>query len=505
MAATLLGGVLGTVAAPADPLLTSWFTANGGKYARVYTTTANRTAGISATTWSGQTLPTYAGVHEIDASANWVYIKNTGLASYTMGPWTNPNWPKNQGSSTTVYRLPRGAAGVQAVATSKTLTSMGAIGFLADGVAIYNTSDGFSYSVSHAQDATPIGGIGSGDGIWNRDAWVNEYGSFDAVLNHPQPSGQYHAHANPIGVRYLLGDNVTYDSAAKTYAETTNAAVLRHSPIIGWLNDGLPLYGPYGYADPLNAASGVRRMISGYVLRNGQYGTSNLNATGRTSLPAWAALAQSRSATLSASQYGPATTYTTGSGASALTYTLGHYAEDYDYLGNLGYTPGVTNADGTFFDLNQYNVRWCVTPDYPNGTWAYFATIKADGTPGYPYNTGRWFFGSPTAGSVATTVMNADTPLSQWFKGATNLPAALQPPAANPASGSVTLSWSALEGGTYQVQRSADLAAWTTNAITVTATNNVASTVQTGVTNVNTAGFFRVKRTAVATFDSTGY
>src|ERR1017187_6029201 len=83
---------LAATARAADPELTSWFTVNSGKYAQVYASTANRSSGISATTWSGQTLPTYAGVHEIDYSSNWVYIRNSGLASYVMGPWNNPNW-----------------------------------------------------------------------------------------------------------------------------------------------------------------------------------------------------------------------------------------------------------------------------------------------------------------------------------------------------------------------------------------------------------------------------
>ena len=81
-------------------------------------------------------------------------------------------------------------------------------------------------------------------------------------------------------------------------------------------------------------------------MRDGNYGTTNLNATGRTTLPAWAALAQNRSAILSANQYGPSTSYTSGSGPTYLAYTLGHYAEDYDYLGDHGYTQGVTNSSG---------------------------------------------------------------------------------------------------------------------------------------------------------------
>ncbi|NBS55289.1 hypothetical protein EBT23_07025 [bacterium] len=50
----------------ADPQLSSWLTEASTKYARIYTSAANRTAGISTTTWTGQTSPTYAGVHEID-------------------------------------------------------------------------------------------------------------------------------------------------------------------------------------------------------------------------------------------------------------------------------------------------------------------------------------------------------------------------------------------------------------------------------------------------------
>jgi hypothetical protein len=502
------GGLLCAASVRADPQLTSWFTANSGKYARIYTSTANRTAGIFSTTWTGQALPTYAGIHEINYSTNWVYIRNSGLASFVMGPWGNPNVASNQGGNTPVYRFPRGVAGVTNYTTSKTLTSMGAIGFLVDGVSIYNTSDGFSYSSSHSQDATPTGGIGSGDGIWNRDAFTNEYSSFDYANNHPPPNGQYHSHGNPIGTRYVLGDNVNYDSSTKKYSENTGNTNLAHSPIIGWLSDGLPLYGPYGYSDPTNAASGVRRMISGYVLRDGSYGNTNFNVTGRTTLPAWAELVESKT-NLTSSQHGPATTYTSGSGMNALTYGLGHYAEDYDYLGDLGFAQGVTNTVGgytAFYDLNKYNARYCVTPEYPDGTWAYFVTIKADGSPAFPYMTGRWYFGNPTGGSTTTTVMNSDTPLTQYFKGATNLQAVMNAPAVD-ASGNVTLVWSAVEGGTYQVNVSSNLlSAWTINlALTLTATNNTATTAETNVAATNDVRFYRVNRTSVATFDSTGY
>lgn len=481
---------------PADPLLSSWLVANSTKYARIYTSPANRAAGISTTTWTSQTLPTYAGIHEINYSASWVYLKNTGLAGYVMGPWNNPNLPKNQGTATKVYRFPR----TPAIPATKTLTGMGVIGVLVDGVSIYNTSDGFSYSVANGKDATPNGGIGAGDGIWNRDAWPNEFVSFDYALNHPQPSGDYHSHANPIAVRYQLGDNVNYDPVTKIYSENTVATSFAHSPIIGWMNDGLPYYGPYGYSNPMDPTSPVRRMVSGYVLRDGSFGTTNLASTGRTTLPAWALAAQNRAQLSSSSQWGPAV-----SGA----YALGHYSEDYDYLGDLGFTQGANSTVGAntaFFDLNKYNVRFCVTPEFPNGTWAYFATITSTGAPWYPYNAGRWYYGTKSAAASTVTVMNADTPLTQYYKGAASTAETWTATPVAVSGGDITISWNAVEGGTYQVSATSDFSTWTNLAPTVTASGgNTAGFAEINATTAAAKRFYKITRTGLATYDSVGY
>ena len=481
----------------ADPQLSSWFTEASTKYARIYKNTADRTAGISSTTWTGQTLPTYAGVHEINYSPSWIYIRNSGLAPYVMGPWNNPNLPKNQGTANGVYRFPR----IPTFPTSKTLTGMGSIGFLVDGVSIYNTADGFSYSYANSKDASPVAGIGPGDGIWYRDAWPNEKGSFDNTLNHPQPSGQYHAHVTPIGVRYLLGDNVLYNESTKEYSENTSTTVFKHSPIIGWINDGLPLYGPYGYSDPLDSTSPVRRMISGYVLRDGTYGTANLAISGRTSLPKWAQQAQGKINPLTASQYGPLV---------STNYELGHFSEDYDYLGDLGYTQGVTSTVNGYtirFDLNQYNVRYCKTPEFPNGTWAYFTTITEGGKPWFPYNVGRWYYGSPTAGNSTTTTMNADTPLTQHYKGATSTSETWNSTPVTVSGNTVTLSWNAVEGGTYQVSTSTDLSnsTWTPLSGTVNPAGNSGVKTETVNASYTPRKFYKLTRTGMATYDNVGY
>src|ERR1700722_8097251 len=74
-----------------DPRTNSWLTTYSGQYARAYTNTAGELAGNAVTTWTNssmaQVLPSYNGVQEVYSSSNWIYVRSTGLASYTMGPW----------------------------------------------------------------------------------------------------------------------------------------------------------------------------------------------------------------------------------------------------------------------------------------------------------------------------------------------------------------------------------------------------------------------------------
>jgi hypothetical protein len=216
-------------------------------------------------------------------------------------------------------------------------------------------------------------------------------------------------------------------------------------------------------------------MVSGYVIRNGQYGTSNLTANGRKTIPQWAARLFNVASNIVA---GPAV---------STTYPLGRYMEDNDFLGDHGVAPG-TNT----YDLDEYNGRWCVTPEFPNGTYAYFVAIAADGTPVFPYNIGRGYYGSAAGGSVASI---SETVVTN-FLGGPNATPVLNAPTAN--NGAITLAWSATEGGTYMVQSTTDFSTWTTNSTNVAAVLNAASH-----TNYPTDDyrFYRVARTALANYD----
>ena len=469
--AVVCGALCATLtSSAADPRTNSWFTAFSGKYARSFTNAAAQTAGNAATTWGNgsqtQAAPAYCGVQEVYSSANWVYFRTTGLAGQTMGAWAAgfPNLPANQ---KVLYRIPR--TNLITVPVTKSLTGLGAIGYFVDGVAMFDSRDGFVWTGSAES--------GSGTGYWNRDAFVNEGATFDPSYAHQEQTGTYHYHANPIALRYLMGDHVNYNAAARTYAEATNG-VAKHSPLLGWVRDGFPVYGPYGYFISNNAASGVRRMISGYVLRNGQLGTDNLTNTLRTNLPAWAQRLYGLNSA------GP---------ADISTYPIGRYMEDKSFLADLtNSATGQKFVQGVDFDLDENNGRWCVTPEFPNGTYAYFVSMTSNGIPTFPYNIGRAFYGFPT-GAVVSAV--TETVVTN-FLGGPNLTPWLDAPKVN--SGSVTLTWSAAEGGTYMVQSTTNFSAWTINSTNVAAVLNTASFTTNTLDNWR---FYRVARTGLANYD----
>ncbi len=448
-----------------DPRLSSWHTADSGSYARIYETTAAETAETASTTWSRglgvQSLPTYAGIHEISFSEDWIYLRTTGLAAHMMGPWylneakTNlfPNYPSN---TATFYRIPRNPT--IPAATAKTGTSLGIIGYYVNGVAMFDSRDAFSYSNSQEVDSTPNNGI-VGDDIWNRDAYTNESVTFDAANAH-QARNTYHYHANSPGLRFSLGDNMEYNPTSNRYTETFSGA---HSPILGWAADGLPVYGPYAYSDPNDPASVVRRMVSSYQPRV-------INT--RTSLPQWAADFQNKSpGTLPANEHGPPVN---------ATYPLGHYIEDYEFTG-AG-------------DLDLHNSRFAKTPEFPDGIRAYHITIESDGTPVFPYAVGREFVGAPTGG----VVRNFNESPTIYFEGGPEKEERNE--SLNFGSDDVTLVWDVIEGGTYTVESSDDLTSFvaTTGAIqegdTLTYSESSAP-----------RKFYRTSRPALAPFDDVGF
>lgn len=175
---------------------------------------------------------------------------------------------------------------------------------------------------------------------WYQNAFYFEGNTFDNCLGHPNQLLEYHTHVNP---RCL-------------YTVTDSS---QHAPILGYAFDGFPIYGAWGFRNA-DGSGGVTRMKTSYRLRN---------ITDRTILPDGTVLPDSL--------FGP------GLG----TYPLGAYVEDYEYVQGLG-------------DLDIHNGRFCVTPEYPNGIYAYFVALDDALEPIYPYVLGPRYYGTVQPGNL---------------------------------------------------------------------------------------------------------
>ncbi len=134
-----------------------------------------------------------------------------------------------------------------------------------------------------------------------------------------------------------------------------------HSPIIGYAFDGFPVYGAYGYSNPASGTSAITRMKSSYILTT----DTTLRHSGLGPIP-------------------------------VTTYPLGDCVDDYIYTAGAG-------------DLDAHNGRYCLTPDYPAGTYAYFITLDASLAPAYPFVLGPTYYGIVGSTNTHITPSGTDT------------------------------------------------------------------------------------------------
>jgi len=160
----------------------------------------------------------------------------------------------------------------------------------------------------------------------------------DSILLDPQNQElglQVCSYYIPKKLRYQLSDNFTASNK-----ETSGE--LRHSPIFGYAYDGNPIYGPYGYG---NASGGaIRQIKTSYVLKA-----------------------------------------VTDPDIRPSSFQAGYFVNDYVYDGSG--------------DLDEHNGRFCVTPEYPDGVYAYFYSVDIDiskvAKNRYPYIVGPTFNNIP--------------------------------------------------------------------------------------------------------------
>ena len=295
----------------------------------------------------------------VQYSASNVYVSTKGVPAYPTGPFLDGN-PSQATSQNAIFKFP--LTPVQNTATAVSTTG-GNIGVFINGVALFDYRDGVSWKNSTSSlCGGPIQPPCMGDGVWNRDAIVGERLGFDCSKGHPA-MGNYHHHQNPSAFKLDLNVISTvcnlYDADGLYAIDSTV-----HSPLIGFAYDGFPIYGAYGFKN-VDGTGGIVRMKSSFTLRNISTRTTYYTSTA---------------------------TVTPGPAVST-TYPLGYFREDYQYNATSAATPDY---------LDIHNGRFCVTPEYPNGIYCYFATVTSNWNSAYPYVVGPTFYGTKVAAKVTS-------------------------------------------------------------------------------------------------------
>lgn len=314
---------------------------------------------------------------KVQYSNDFVYVSTNGIPAYPTGPFLDRN-PTIASAQNAIFRIPLNPAKNTGTPTS---TVGGNIGIFINGVALFDYRDGVAWNTATnslcggpGNTACPGGPMTTQS--WTRDAVPAEMPGFDCSKAHPA-NGNYHHHQNPSA--FKLDKKVVstvcnlYDADGLYAIDTT-----RHSPLIGYAYDGFPIYGAYGYKNT-DGTGGITRIKSGYSLRN---------ITKRT-------------------VHADGTDVAVGPDISS-TYFLGYFREDYEYIAR-------SNAPDY---LDVHNGRFCITPEYPNGTYAYFCTVDANWNSAYPYVVGPTFYGvyanrKVTSVTETTTTYNISTTVTE--------------------------------------------------------------------------------------------
>lgn len=441
-------------------------------------------ANLSGSATSAQLGSRYCGPSSgplsVSVSSTWsfnsgnIIFVGTGLPYHSFYNSSAAYVPNAQSlNQTWLYRggQTSGAGGFDA-------TGPGRIGIWINGVSMYNSSaqtagpNGttnpyatyLTYNVAYGNGQL-YNFITGGDlsGGYSNSANVYNYRDCSFILSYAWQTGIGHV-SGIYGITGLAECSVIpYLKSGVTHPDG-------HSKILGFTADGYPMYGPYGYNNPTNPLSGVRRMISGYymsatlstrtALVNAHSPALN-GANVLTSYPLgifnqdysfYASHITRRDLAYTITVVNSTYVFTASAGADSgvnpslvvgvgdlITFTVStgsnpFYIKTAPTTGSTNLvTVGITNngttngtltwdltgvSPGTYYyqssatssmggviqvdaainpDLDQHNGRYCVTPDFPSGTYAYFTSIDSLSRPAFPYTVGFTYSNSPAS------------------------------------------------------------------------------------------------------------
>jgi YHYH protein len=236
-----------------------------------------------------------------------------GIPDHDVGPFSGPITPAvaAQTVSFTVTTSPTAGA------TSN--IGQQASGYALNGIPFDPSTNGFCPDSATSANLTTGGCNQNGRvGTWQMEAIGQSLFDFgaDSSNAHVRPgAGLYHYHGMPNGLLRRLGLGTAMS-------------------LIGWANDGYPIYARYGHAAAMDANSAIKVMVPSWTLKG-------VPDAGRPAVS---------------------------------VFPMGTFTQDFEYVAGKG-------------DLDECNGRSGVTPEFPVGTYHYLVTDA------FPF-TGRCIKGS---------------------------------------------------------------------------------------------------------------
>ena len=292
-------------------------------------------------TTDGQTVTAISNGDPYPALAGQEFT-NTSVRSFGV----NPNFIKDQD-----YKFKfKNRAGENTANPQP--TQLGGMGIFANGVLATNPSAG-DHSLPNTNEFPPIGFN------YNASHLGVAYG-VDQAGGHPELNGSYHYH-NGSFLYNAWNNNKVYSSNSYYNLTDFNGDKFRHidghSKIIGYCFDGYPIYGPYGYTTATDINTPVIQMTSSYkVFPNDNHRPRDCGYDKTVTIE----------------------------NVGTITLDAGSFIQDFEFKEGFG-------------TLDRYNGRYTITPDFPDGTYAYFLTFEKTTEniginavkPSYPYIFGN--------------------------------------------------------------------------------------------------------------------